>query len=357
MARTVELEQPLAAWSGVADAVVDLLRFGAEAVGAAWASIEIDSHMLSWSTPTEDPPAVTVPCVSPDGSTGTIALGPCLRPNDLAGVASNTAQAIERWLDRAAEADASDDVAHRLFLSEQRLAETLIELEASNHQLENFAYIASHELLHPLRAVTAFADLLPDLVRAGNESALDGAIGRIREGTQAMQQQVTALLELASPISETGPGELFDPGEAARLAVDALDDMLCNHGANVVLAELPIVRAHPIPLQSVFHNMVLNAVRYRDPERPLRVSIDGATNQFETVITITDNGIGIDADDHDRVFGIFERAALDRSGSGIGLALARRIMQGVGGSISLESTPGVGSSFSLHFPPVESAPL
>lgn len=357
MAHTLGIERPSAAWNGVADAVVDLLRLCAEAVGATWATVEIEGHVLAWPAATSTgEPAITVPCTSPDGATGALAIGSCPSEHRLAGIASNTAQAIERWLDRAAESDASDDVAHRLFLSEQRLAETLIELEASNHQLENFAYIASHELLHPLRAVTAFADLLPDLVDAGNEAGLDAAVARIREGTQSMQQQVTALLELASPSPETGQGELFDPREAARSAVDALDGMLAEHGSEVIIEPLPIVRAHPIPLQSVFHNMVLNAVRYREPERPLRVVINGRSDQFETVITVTDNGIGINADDHDRVFGIFERAALDRSGSGIGLALARRIMQGVGGSISLESTPGVGSAFSLHFPPVGAAP-
>lgn len=357
MARTISIERPPAAWDGVSDAVVDLLRLAAQAAGAAWSSIELDTHTLAWpAVPEEEEIAsIEVPCTSPDGAAGTVRIGLCERTEQLAAVASNTAESIERWLDRAAETAASHDVARRLFVSEQRLAETLIELEASNQQLENFAYIASHELLHPLRAVTAFADLLPDLVGAGNEAALDSAVARIREGTESMQQQVTALLELASPISDAGPGELFDPGEAARAAVDALDDVLREHGAEVEVGDLPIVRAHAIPLQSVFHNMVLNAVRYREPTRPLRVRIGGTTNELESVISITDNGIGIDAADQDRVFGIFERAALDRSGSGIGLALARRIMHRAEGSISLESTPGVGSSFSLHFPTIASA--
>lgn len=355
MARTISSNRPLAAWDGVADAVVDLLRLGAQAAGAAWSSVELDGHTLAWPTPTEEAAAIEVPCTSPDGQAGIVAIGPCDQSERLVAIASNTAEAIERWLDRAAESAASHDVARRLFVSEQRLAETLLELEASNQQLENFAYIASHELLHPLRAVTAFSDLLPDLIGSGNEAALNAAVARIREGTESMQDQVTALLELASPISDAGPGELFDPGEAARAAVDALDDVLREHGAEVEVAELPVVRAHAIPLQSVFHNMVLNAVRYREPSRPLRVRIDGVANELESVISITDNGIGIDAADQDRVFGIFERAALDRSGSGIGLALARRIMHRVEGSISLESTLGVGSSFSLHFPAIATA--
>lgn len=303
-----------------------------------------------------DGPTLKTSFTGASGDVGSIVFEMCHEPSatDVRFV-ERVVEAIEASLDQEAESDASSEIAGRLFESEQRLAETLLQLEASNAQLENFAYIAAHELLHPLRAVTAFADLLPDLVRAGSSEALDASLARIREGTTEMQHQVTALLDLSSVSSDIRSGELIDPSESVRAALDGLTDMYDKVDSDVQVGELPIVRAQTVPLQSIFHNLLVNAFRYRDPDRDLQVHIEGTELDTETIIDVRDNGMGIAGPDLERIFGIFERAAADQSGAGIGLALVQRIMQNAGGAITVTSERGQGSRFRLHFPRVSTS--
>ena len=120
--------------------------------------------------------------------------------------------------------------------------------------------------------------------------------------------------------------------------------------AQVTVSALPLVNGQAVQMQSIFHNLVANSIRYRNPSRPLKIEISGKTTEHESLVIVDDNGTGIAEADAERVFGVFERASTTNDGFGIGLALSRRIMEHFGGTITIDSLADVGACFALRFP-------
>jgi PAS domain S-box-containing protein len=234
-------------------------------------------------------------------------------------------------------------------LSARKRAEE--ELRRSNEELEQFASVASHELREPLRTVASYVELLERRYGDKLDSAATEFIAIAVDGAKRMQRMVDDLLSYSRVGSRGGEMVPTDSGVAFDTAIKNLGAAIAETEARVEHSALPVVRADASQLQRLFTNLIGNAVKFRGTERPLvRIAAarDGAFWRF----TVTDNGIGIDPKDSERIFVIFQRLHLreEYPGTGIGLAICRKIVERHGGRIWVESRSGSGSTFVFTLP-------
>jgi NO-binding membrane sensor protein with MHYT domain len=237
---------------------------------------------------------------------------------------------------------------------QQRLTEVLqsrsAELERSNRELEQFAYVASHDLQAPLRTVNGFVQLL--------ERKLPQAEGEVREylsfisdASNQMRELIRALLEL-SRVGQDGVHatdfQLREAVDAARLALQALIE---ERGAVIETGELPLVHADRPLLTQLLQNLINNAIKFQPQSRPL-VRIGASSESGEWVVSVQDEGIGIEEMHQKRIFQIFQRLhGPERfEGNGIGLAICEKIVHLHGGRIWVSSAAGKGATFSFSLP-------
>jgi signal transduction histidine kinase len=227
------------------------------------------------------------------------------------------------------------------------------ELERSNTELEQFAYVASHDLQEPLRMVASYCQLLKRRYEGKLDSDADEFIGYAVEGASRMQRLINDLLGY----SRVGRRDnVFAPVLAADLVKTALLNLgvaIAESAAQIEIGELPEIFGARTQLVQLFQNLVGNAIKFRGANAPvIRVS---ATRQDQFWrFTVEDNGIGIEPEHLERVFVIFKRLH-DRekySGTGIGLAVAKKVVENHGGRIWIESTPGQGSRFQFTLPSI-----
>jgi signal transduction histidine kinase len=221
------------------------------------------------------------------------------------------------------------------------------ELERVNSELEQFAYVASHDLQEPLRLVCGYLDLL-----MGGESDTIGPeereyMRRAMAAAERMSVLIRDLLALSTAGSRTPPTGTADLAKALSTALENLAVTLAEQGASVRAEPLPDAKGDTDELVRVFQNLVGNAVKFAGDGPPtVRVWAERGTGEWE--VCVTDDGVGMPAEDTERVFGMFERLDRDRSaGSGLGLALCRKIIERHGGRIWLTSSPGEGTT--VHF--------
>lgn len=245
-----------------------------------------------------------------------------------------------------------DDITTRK-AAELALRSKTAELERSNGELEAFAYVASHDLRQPLRVVNSYLGLLER--RLGN--ALDEEarefIGFARDGAQRMDRLIVDLLEYSRVGRRSAPSRPVPLDDIARRAVRNLEIAIAESGAVVTVDPgLPVVDGDENELMRLLQNLIGNAVKYHAPDRPPRVSLTAEAGDSGWTFAITDNGIGIAPEHRERVFGIFQRLhsreAFD--GTGIGLAVCRKIVERHGGRIWVEAAPGEGSRFLFTLP-------
>ncbi len=297
-----------------------------------------------------------LPITGPTGEVGWIAAGStsrsALTPKSITSL-KPVQILIEDQLDRTIEQIRLNEIGDLLRDSQQQLVATGTQLAASNAELEQFAYIAAHELVAPLRAVSVYAELLEGLIGSGDSPDTAQAslcAAQIRTGIITMSQQVRYLMDLSTIQPGTDSAVPTDLNAVLDSALSTLADPLEAVGASVEATPLPIVSGRHTPLQSVFANLISNAIRYRDPDRQLLISVD-ATDSANTVrISVRDNGVGVDPSDKKRIFNLFERASASAAGSGIGLAVSRRIVESFGGSIGVDASEAQGSVFWVEFP-------
>jgi PAS domain S-box-containing protein len=228
------------------------------------------------------------------------------------------------------------------------------ELKRSNTELEQFAYVASHDLQEPLRMVASYCQLLKRRYAGKLDADADDFIGYAVEGASRMQRLINDLLSY----SRVGHrGETFAPVFAAdlvRAALGNLEAAIADAGARIEIGDLPQINADRSQLVQLFQNLIGNAIKFRRDEPPVvRISAmpDGAFAQF----VVEDNGIGIERDYVEKVFLIFQRLH-DRdkySGTGIGLAIVKKVVERHGGKVWIDSTPGQGSRFQFTLPLVD----
>ncbi|MBI3604091.1 MAG: hypothetical protein HY205_06540 [Nitrospirae bacterium] len=230
--------------------------------------------------------------------------------------------------------------------TEQQLAQRAEELGRSNAELEQFAYVASHDLQEPLRMVASFTQLLGKRYKGRLDADADEFIGYAVDGATRMQQLINDLLAY----SRVGTrGKEFAPTSGEAVLDRALQNLklaIEDSGAVVTHDPLPTVLGDEGQLVQLFQNLIGNAVKFRGTETP-RVHVSAESRDGDVVFSVRDNGIGIDPQFTDRIFLIFERLHQQEQypGTGIGLAICQKIVQRHGGRIEVESQPGKGTTF------------
>ena len=234
--------------------------------------------------------------------------------------------------------------------SEEELRKTVADLERSNAELERFAYVASHDLQEPLRMISSYTQLLAKRYQGKLDADADDFIGYAVDGAKRMQQLINDLLAY----SRVGTrGKLFTPTDCETVfdtAVANLDISIEENKAKVTHDPLPTVMADEGQLVQLFQNLIGNGIKFHG-RKPPRVHVSAEQKKKEWVFSVKDNGIGIDPQYFDRVFIIFQRLhRAEYPGTGIGLAIAKRIVHRHGGRIWIESQPGKGSTLYFTIP-------
>jgi PAS domain S-box-containing protein len=234
-------------------------------------------------------------------------------------------------------------------MAEADLLQKVDELNRSNVELGQFAYIASHDLQEPLRMVASYTQLLARRYKGKLDADADEFIAFAVDGAPRMQRLIQDLLTY-SRVGTKGEGLLDTSSEEALdQALVNLRGAIADSGALVTHDPLPIVLADEMQLVQLFQNLVGNGIKYQNPGVP-RIHISAAKNEGKKwTFSVKDNGLGIDPQYFDRIFGMFQRLHKreEFAGTGIGLAICKKIVERHGGSISVESEPGHGSTF--HF--------
>jgi PAS domain S-box-containing protein len=240
--------------------------------------------------------------------------------------------------------------------AEQKLAETAADLVRSNAELEQFAYVSSHDLQEPLRTISNYVDLLADRLN----SRLDGEtlqfLRFIQEGSHRALQLIRELLAFASigakdeALDETSLDELLDK------ALENLRSAMQESGAVIRRGTMPVLKVNSFQIVQLFQNLLSNAIKYRGKEPP-EIDIRCRRENGQWTFSVSDNGIGIDPQYSEHIFMIFKRlhARSRYPGTGIGLAICKKIVQHHGGSIWVDSHPGRGSTFHFRLPAHTSA--
>ncbi|HYR07471.1 MAG TPA: ATP-binding protein, partial [Longimicrobium sp.] len=242
------------------------------------------------------------------------------------------------------------DVTDR-FQAEEALAQQADELARSNAELEQFAYVASHDLQEPLRMVASYTQLLARRYGGQLDDDAHEFIGYAVDGVRRMQSLISDLLAYSRVGSRGVAMERVDLNAVLDRTRDVLQTSLQEAGAEVTSDPLPTVPADPVQMGQVLQNLVGNALKFRG-EAPPRVHVGARRSGAEWVISVQDNGIGIAPEYAHRIFVIFQRlhTRAEYEGTGIGLAICKKIVERHGGRIWVESEPGHGATFLFTLP-------
>lgn len=254
---------------------------------------------------------------------------------------------------------AIEGMAQRRDAAERALERQTHNLERSNAELERFAYVASHDLREPLRIIASYAGLLQRRYKGRLESDADTFIGFIIDGAQRMHDMIGDLLEYSRVKRMDSPFETVALTDVCTRAGANLAATIRESGAELHIAPvLPTVRGRPPLLLSLVQNLIENAIKYRHPDRHPVIRIQGGTRDGEALITVADNGLGIEPAFHDRIFKIFQRLHPSHTyaGTGVGLSICQSICESHGGRIWLESEPGRGTTFLFTLPLADASP-
>jgi PAS domain S-box-containing protein len=236
-------------------------------------------------------------------------------------------------------------------LNGRLLAQTQ-ELRRSNEELEQFAYVASHDLQEPLRSIGSYCQLLQRRYKGKLDKDADEFIDFAVDGAKRMQVLMNDLLKYSRVGTRGKPFEATDCNAVFNDAVSNLRQAIEEAGATVVCDPLPIVSGDAVQLGQLFQNLIANAIKFRGEAAP-KVHVSASDEGGETIFSVKDNGIGVDARHADRIFQIFQRLH-ERGkypGTGIGLAVCKKIVARHGGRIWVESAPGAGAEFRFSLAP------
>jgi signal transduction histidine kinase len=224
-------------------------------------------------------------------------------------------------------------------------------LQRSNIELQQFAYIASHDLQAPLRSISGFSQLLQKGYKGKLDEKADEWIGFVVDNVAQMQTLIQDLLAFSRVESKERQFEPVALRDAFEDAVKFLDPSIEEAGGEVICDELPTLNADRSQMAQLFQNLIGNGIKYAN-QQPPRVHLSSEKKDGEWIVSVRDNGIGIDSKHHESVFEIFRRLHTQQEypGTGIGLAVCRRIVQRHGGRIWVESEPGMGSTFCFTMP-------
>jgi light-regulated signal transduction histidine kinase (bacteriophytochrome) len=229
----------------------------------------------------------------------------------------------------------------------QNLQKTASDLAISNAELEQFAYIASHDLQEPLRMVTSFLSQLEkkysDIIDEKGKQYIYFAV----DGAKRMRQIILDLLEFSRVGRFDGKMETVDTNKVMEEVVSLFRNQIDETGSVIHFKDMPAVRTFESPFRQVIQNLVSNALKYQKPDQKAVINISAEKKETHWQFAVSDNGIGIEPEYYDRVFAIFQRLHNkdEYSGTGIGLAIVKKIIEVMGGEIWIKSKPGEGSTF------------
>lgn len=242
-------------------------------------------------------------------------------------------------------------------LSEDKIREYAAQLEKRNKDLEEFTYIASHDLKEPLRKIIAFGDLLSMSHQASADPRANEYIARMQDAANRMMILIDDLLQLSRVGSD---GQEFKPtnlNEIVDRVIQDLEPAIVEKHASIQVDSLPVVTAKPLQMQQLFQNLIANAIKFNDKPSP-HISITSTplpegdyAGEYHRIL-VKDNGIGFDAEDRIRIFEAFHRlhGRSAYSGSGIGLAICKKIVELHHGSIEAVGEKGEGATFIIELP-------
>ncbi len=249
--------------------------------------------------------------------------------------------------------------------AEEDLKNFAARLEKSNKELEEFAYVASHDLQEPLRKVTAFGEQLKTKYGKELGEKAGDYLERMQSAARRMQNLINNLLTYSRVTTKAQPFVPVDLGSVAQEVLSDLEVRIEQTNGRVDVGDLPTTDADPLQMRQLFQNLIGNALKFHRENEPPVVTIRSALITGSGTggeqsgadgdlcrITVEDNGIGFEDKDADRVFGLFQRlhGRSEYEGTGIGLAICRKIVERHGGTITATSTPGQGATFIIGFP-------
>ena len=260
---------------------------------------------------------------------------------------------------------ASRMAAEALRRSEEKLRESTLQLERSNRELQDFAYVASHDLQEPLRKIVVFGERLKEKCSGALSSEAGDYLERMERAARRMQTLINDLLSFSRVTIKAQALTTVDVAKTAREVVGDLEARIETVHGRVELGPLPVLQAEPLQMRQLLQNLIGNALKFHRPEEPPVVKVEAkmvsgprpgkgrdAPAEERWELAVSDNGIGFDEKYLDRIFNVFQRLHTrnEYEGSGMGLAIARKIAVFHGGDITARSRPGHGSTFIVTLP-------
>jgi signal transduction histidine kinase len=297
-----------------------------------------------------------IPVILVSGALGDVTAVECIRQGATDYVLKDGLARLPEVIRRALREKQERDLRHQV---EQDLAKKVDELARSNADLEQFAYVASHDLQEPLRMVTAYTQLLGERYRGQLDENADKFIGYATEGAQRMQVLIQDLLAFSRVGRNGFTHESVDCNAVMADVLKTLAPAIQESGAVVSHGELPAVWADRTQMAQIFQNLIGNAIKFRGKEPPV-ISVQAEKAGERWQLSVSDNGIGIATEYVETIFVVFQRlhARNEYPGNGIGLAICKKIVERNGGKIWVESQVGSGCTFKFTLPcagPVENA--
>jgi len=289
-----------------------------------------------------------IPMILVSGALGDVTAVECIKQGATDYVLKDGLARLPEVIRRALREKSERSLRHQV---EEDLARKVDELARSNADLEQFAYVASHDLQEPLRMVTAYTQLLGERYRGQLDENADKFIGYASEGAQRMQILIQDLLAFSRIGRNSASSGSVDCNAMMAEVLLGLAPAIQESGATVTHAELPAVWADRTQVAQIFQNLIGNAIKFRGKELPvIYMSAEKADQRW--LFSVCDNGIGIAPEYAQNIFVVFQRlhARSEYPGNGIGLAICKKIVERYGGKIWVEPQSGVGSTFKFTMP-------
>ncbi len=241
-------------------------------------------------------------------------------------------------------------------LAQEELERLTVRLEARNRELQQFASVASHDLQEPLRKIVVFGDRLKNKHSANLGEQGADYVNRMTNAAERMQTLIDDLLEFSRVVTRARPFVKLDPVRVVEEVLADLEVLIESKSAIVEVGPIPELSADPTQLRQVFQNLIVNAIKFQTDGNMPRIVIKSSPAVLGSApgvsISVSDNGIGFEQQHSERIFAPFQRlhGRSEYGGSGIGLAVVRRIVERHGGTISAVSSPGHGATFTFLLP-------